>query len=179
MSSPKTFGVIPISCFYRSGRATALGKAFSHFWAVWASLGLPPWRQMGLEVKGRRTVRPHTVAVVVAGHEGQQYLVSMLGECEWVKNVRAAQGEAQIISGRRRKVRLEEVPVERRGPIIKEYIRLAPGARPHIGLSTTATIADCQRVAPNYPVFRIVFDPNGQEDHHPIKQRRLRAHTKP
>src|SRR6266851_2936668 len=75
------------------------------------------------------------------------------------------QGEAQIISGRRRKVRLEEVPVERRGPIIKEYIRLAPGARPHIGLSTTATIADCQRVAPNYPVFRIVFDPNGQEDH--------------
>jgi len=41
---------------------------------------------MGLEVKGRRTGRPHTLAVVVAGHQGQQYLVSMLGECEWVNS---------------------------------------------------------------------------------------------
>ena len=60
----------------------------------------------------------------------------MLGDCEWVKNVRT-QGEAYIISGRRRKARFEEVPVEGRAPIIKEYLRLAPGARPHIGLGTT------------------------------------------
>ena len=156
MSSPRTFGVIPASWFYRNGRAAALGRAFSRFWAVWASLGLPPRRQMGLEVKGRRTGRPHTLAVVVAGHDGQQYLVSMLGECEWVKNVRA-QGEAYLISGQRRKVRLEEVPVEDRAPIIKEYIRLAPGSRPHIGLGTSASIADCQRVAPYHPVFRILY----------------------
>ena len=156
MASPKTFGIVPVSCFYKNGKATGLGKAFSRFWSAWASFGLPPRRQVGLEVKGRRTGRPHTVALVIAGHEGEQYLVSMLGECEWVKNVRA-QGEAQIISGRRRKVRLEEVPVERRAPIIKEYIRLAPGGRPHIGLGTTATLADSQRVARNHPVFRILY----------------------
>jgi hypothetical protein len=156
MSSGRTFGIIPISCFYKGGRATALGRAFSRFYVAWASLGLPPRRQVGLEVKGRRTGRPHRLAVVVARYEGQQYLVSMVGEGEWVKNVRA-RGEAYLISGRRRKVMLEEVPVERRAPIIKEYIRLAPGARPHIGLGTTATIADCERVAPNYPVFRIVY----------------------
>jgi hypothetical protein len=80
----------------------------------------------------------------------------MLGECEWVKNVRAS-GEVHIISGRRRKVRLEEVPVERRASIIKEYIRRAPGGRPHIGLGITATFADCQRVASNQPVFRILY----------------------
>jgi hypothetical protein len=156
MTSRRTFGVIPISCFYKGGRATALGRAFSGFWAAWAALGLPPRRQAGLEVKGRRTARTHTLAVVIATHESQQYLVSMLGECEWVKNVRD-HGEAYLISGRRHKVRLEEVPVERRGPIIKEYIRLAPGARPHIGLGTTATISDCQRVAPNHPVFKILY----------------------
>jgi len=158
VSSPRIFLVVPISHFYVTGRATALGKAFSRFWAWWASLGLPPWRQVGLEVKGRKTGRPHRLAVVVARREGQQYLVSMLGECEWVRNVRAAQGEATIISGRRRKVRLEEVPVERRAPIIKDYIRLAPGARPHIGLGKTATIADCKRVAAKHPVFRIVYE---------------------
>ena len=117
MSSGRTLGIVPISWFYRHGHATALGKVFSRFWASWASLGLPPRRQLGLEVKGRRTGRPHTLAVVVVTHEGDQYLVSMLGECEWVKNVRA-QGEAFIISDRWRKVRLEEVPVERRAPII-------------------------------------------------------------
>jgi hypothetical protein len=164
MSSRRTFGIIPTSCFYKSGRATALGRAFSRFWAAWASLGLAPRRQVGLEVKGRRTARPHTLAVVVAEHDGQQYLVSMLGECEWVKNVRA-QDETYVISGRRRKVRLEEVPVERRAPIIKEYIRLAPGARPHIGLGTTATIADCQQVALNHPVFRIVYQDAPAQSH--------------
>ena len=128
-------------------------------------VGVPrPYRQVALEVKGRGTGRPHTLALVIAGHEGEQYLVSMLGECEWVKNVRA-QGEAQIISGRRRKVRLEEVPIERRAPIIKEYIRLAPGGRPHIGLGTTATLADCQRVASNHPVFRILYQ-NGPTPSH-------------
>jgi len=111
---------------------------------------------VGLEVMGRRTGRPHSLALEIAGHEGKYYLVSMLRECEWVKNVRAA-GQGHIISGRRRRVRLEEVPVKDRAPIIKEYLRLAPGARPHIGLGTTATIADCRRVAPNHPVFRILY----------------------
>ena len=105
-----------------------------------------------------------TVALVIAGYEGQQYLVSMLGECEWVKNVRAS-GEAHIISGRRRKVRLEEVPIERRASITKEYIRRAPGGRPHIGLGIIATLADCQRVAPNHPVFRILYQ-NGPTPSH-------------
>jgi len=164
MPSLKTFGTIPVSWFYKSGRATGLGKSCSRFWSWWASLGLPPYRQVALEVKGRRTGRPHTLALVIAGHEGEQYLVSMLGECEWVKNVRA-QGEAQIISGRRRKVRLEEVPIERRAPIIKEYIRLAPGGRPHIGLGSTATLADCQRVAPNHPVFRILYQKRPTRSH--------------
>jgi hypothetical protein len=79
----------------------------------------------------------------------------MLGECERVRNVRAS-GEAAIINGRRRRLRLEEVPAERRAPIIKAYLRLAPGGRPHIGLGKSATIADCQRVAPNHPVFQII-----------------------
>src|SRR6516165_4319821 len=156
MPSFKTFGTITVSWCYKSGRATGLGKSISRFWSWWASLGLPPYRQVGLEVKGRRTGRRHTVALVIAGYQREHYLVSMLGECEWVKNVRAS-GEAHIISGRRRKVRLEEVPVERRAPIIKEYIRLAPGGRSHIGLGTTATLADCQRVASNHPVFRILY----------------------
>jgi hypothetical protein len=82
MSSQRTLGIVPLSWFYRGGRATALGRVFSRFYVVWASLGLPPRRQVGLEVMGRRTGRPHRLAVVVTTYEGQPYLVSMLGESE-------------------------------------------------------------------------------------------------
>jgi len=160
-SPNKVFGFIPLSRFYADRRATALGKAFSHFFVVWASLGLPPWRQVGLELKGRKTGQPHRLAVVVAKHAGEAYLVSMLGQCAWVENARA-HGDAVIISGRRRKVALEEIPVERRGPIIKEYLRLAPGGRPHIGLGKNATLADCERVAPDHPVFRVRYLDTGR-----------------
>jgi deazaflavin-dependent oxidoreductase (nitroreductase family) len=156
-TAKRTFGVIPLSWFYQAGRATGLGQAFSHFWAWWASLGLPPRRQVGLEVTGRRTGRPHTLAVVVAKHGGEAYLVSMVGEGEWVKNVRAAGGDASLISGRRRKVHLDEVPVDQRAPIVKEYVRVAPGGRPHIGLKPTASLADFAQVAAHYPVFRIRY----------------------
>ena len=81
----------------------------------------------------------------------------MVGEREWVQNGRAAGGEAYLISRRRRKVSLQEVPIDRRAPNLKEYVRLAPGGRPHIGLGPTATIADYEWVAANYPVFRIVY----------------------
>ena len=155
-ASRRTFGVLPLSWFYRAGKATALGKAFSNFWAAWASLGLPPHRQLGLEVRGRRTGHPHRVAVVVAKHEGREYLVSMVGQGEWVKNVRAARGDAYLVSSRRRKVRLQEVSIDQRAPIIKDYLRVAPGGRPHIGLGPTATNTQCERVAPYYPVFQIV-----------------------
>jgi hypothetical protein len=155
MSSQKGFGFLPL--FYRGANATALGKMLSRFWSTWASLGLPPWRQAGLELKGRRTGRRHVIAVVIAKNPGGQYLVSMLGECEWVRNARA-QGEGWIISRQRQKIRLEEVPVDLRAPIIKAYLRLAPGARPHIGLGKEATLEDCKVVAPRHPVFRIVYE---------------------
>jgi hypothetical protein len=156
MKSPWFYFLQPISWFYRNGKATGLGRALSRFWAGWASLGLPPWRQLGLEIRGRKTGRVHTIAVVVAPYEGRRYLVSMLGECEWVRNVRA-NAEAWLVSFRRRQVRLEDVPVEQRAPIIQTYLRLAPGARPHIGLGAGASLEDCRRVAPNHPVFRIVY----------------------
>jgi F420H(2)-dependent quinone reductase len=148
MPPRRTFAVLPVSGFYRAGRAIALGRVFSHFWAAWTSLGLPPRRQRGLEVKGRTTGRPHRLAIVVATHEGQECLVSMVGEGEWVKNVQAAGGEADLISSRRRKVSLQAVPDDRRAPIIGEYVRLAPGGWPHIGLDPTATITDYEIAAP-------------------------------
>jgi deazaflavin-dependent oxidoreductase (nitroreductase family) len=148
--------VVPVSWFYREGRARRWWRWLSAAYVWWASLGLPPRRQVGLEVRGRKSGQPHRIPVVVATVDGERYLVSMVGEKEWVRNVRAAGGEATIISGGRRAVTLVDVPVEERAPVIKEYLRVAPGGRPHIGLRANASLEECAGVAAAHPVFRIV-----------------------
>jgi hypothetical protein len=94
--------------------------------------------------------------VVVADVRGVRYLVSMLGEkSRWVRNVRAAGGRATIRHGRRAPVKLEEVAVEARAPILKRYLALAPGARAHIPVDQQAPLHEFERIAGDYPVFRI------------------------
>jgi len=88
--------------------------------------------------------------------DGERYLVSMLGEnVSWVQNVRAAGGRAVLRSGGREEVQLEEVPAEQRAPILRAYLRRAPGARPHVPVNKDATIEEFQRVAAAFPVFRV------------------------
>lgn len=154
MAGHRVCGLIPLSRFYREHQATWLGKLLSRFWAAWSALGLPAFRMVELELTGRKTGRPLRLAVVVASLAGREYLVSMLGECAWVRNARA-NPDVTITRVRRRKVRLEEVPVGERAPIIQAYLRVAPGGRPHIGLGADATLAECERVAADHPVFRI------------------------
>jgi len=64
--------------------------------------------------------------------DGERYLVSMLGaDVDWVRNVQAAAGDVTLRHGRTEQVHLEELPPEERAPILKAYLRRAPGARPH------------------------------------------------
>ena len=95
--------------------------------------------------------------MVVAVVDGQRYLVSMLGEnVNWVKNVRAAGGKAALRSGSREEILLEEVPIDQRAPILKVYLKRAPGARPHIPVDNDAPLEDFEKVAADFPVFKVV-----------------------
>jgi len=109
-----------------------------------------------LEVAGRKSGRIFSLPVVIAIVEGQRYLVSMLGEnVQWVQNVRAAGGRAVLRSGGREEVQLEEVPAGQRAPILRAYLQQAPGARPHVPVNKDAALAEFQRVAAAFPVFRL------------------------
>ncbi len=77
----------------------------------------------------------------------------MLGEgSEWVRNVRAAGGEAFVKRGRSRPVKLTEVPISERGPILKTY---ATSGRHHFPVPRMAPVSEFDAVAERYPVFRI------------------------
>jgi deazaflavin-dependent oxidoreductase (nitroreductase family) len=112
---------------------------------------------VSLETVGRRSGQRRANALVRADYEGQQYLVSMLGEkSEWVRNARAREGAATIRHGQRTTIRLEEVPVDERAPILKAYLSRARGARRHFTVRHDAPVEAFNAVANEYPVFRIV-----------------------
>ena len=50
---------------------------------------------------------------------------------------------------------LEEVDVSQRAPILKVYLRYAPGARPHIPVHRDAPLSEFEKIASQYPVFRV------------------------
>jgi hypothetical protein len=100
--------------------------------------------------------------VVLADLEGERYLVAMLGaHANWPWNVRAAGGRAVLRHGRPEIVLLEEVPVEQRPAILRRYLAVAPGGRPHIPVDRDAPPEAFAEVASDVPVFRITTPPAG------------------
>lgn len=144
---------------FRGGRPNRLAGALNRGTAMLASAGLSPGRLVALEVRGRRSGRIISLPVVVADYQGERYLVSMLGgDSNWVRNVRAADGRAVLRHGRREAVRLEEVDRTDRAPVLRRYLELAPGARPHILVQQRAPMVEFEEVASRYPVFRVRGD---------------------
>ena len=48
--------------------------------------------------------------------------------------------------------------MSQRARILKAYLQVAPGARPHFDLSRDAPLGEFEKVAARYPVFRIVAE---------------------
>jgi hypothetical protein len=147
---------------YQHGRPNRLARALNRISAFQFSSGkLAPGNWVTMEVPGRRSGKLVTFPLVVADYLGERYLVSMLGaHTNWVANVRAAGGHAVIHHGRRENVLLTDVDVDARAPILRRYLAVAPGARPHIAVDQRAPLADFERVAARYPVFHVAPDPS-------------------
>lgn len=156
----------PKQWMYRRARPHRLARIMNRVSAIHFATGLAPKGWVTLEVRGRRTGRLISCPVAVADYEGERYLVAMLGQdANWVKNVRAAGGRAVLRHGRRETVRLDEVAASARAPILRRYLALAPGARPHIPVDRHAPLEDFEQIAAQFPVFRITADRSGAGQH--------------
>ncbi|MCC6386574.1 MAG: nitroreductase family deazaflavin-dependent oxidoreductase [Dehalococcoidia bacterium] len=121
-----------------------------------AAIGVPSFGMVSLEVPGWKSGRTHATVLVLLRFEGREYLVSMLGEsAAWVRNVRAAGGAAVLRHGAAHPVLLVEVPTAERPPILRAYLEVAPGGRPHIPVDRNASVSAFEPVAAEYPVFRV------------------------
>ena len=147
---------LPRSVFYRDRKPTRLGRFYVWSTAAMAELGLPPPWSISLEVTGKRSGKVYSIPLVLADYDGEQYLVSMMGnDVAWVRNVHASGGRAVLKHGGRRDVVLEDVPVEQRAPILRAYLQRALGGRPHFPIEWDAPLAEFERIAPDYPAFRV------------------------
>ncbi len=141
---------------YRGRRPNWIARILNRASAAVASSGVTSNYMETLEVTGRKSGKTFSLPVVIAVVDGQRYLVSMLGDnVQWVRNVRAAGGRAVLRSGGREDIQLEEIPADRRAPILRAYLQRAPGARPHVPVNKDAALAEFEKIAAAFPVFRI------------------------
>ena len=147
---------------YKDGRPNAIAKVLNRGWAIIHSLGLFPNYMVTLDVVGRQSGKIISFPLAMLVMNGERYLVSMLGEnANWVQNIKAAGGKAIMRHGVREEVSLEEVNIEQRTEIIKAYLQIAPGARPHIPVDKDAPISAFDEIAPKIPVFKVVARSDG------------------
>jgi hypothetical protein len=142
---------------YRGGRPNWLATLLNRWEAAAHTFGIAPNFLVTLEVPGRRSGRTIRLPLVMIVLDGDRYLVSMLGaEVDWVRNLRASAGNATLLHGRREDVYLEEVASDKRAPVLKAYLKRAPGARAHVPVDKDAPLSEFERAAPQIPVFRVI-----------------------
>lgn len=141
---------------YAGGRPGPLAKAMNAIWAKLHAWGIAPNYLVTLEVVGRKSGKVISFPLVMLARDGERYFVSMLGEqANWVRNLRAVDGKATLRHGRVEQVKLEDVPVEQRASLLKAYLQIAPGARPHVSVDKDAPLEEFEKVAAAYPVFKV------------------------
>ncbi|HDL49800.1 MAG TPA: DUF385 domain-containing protein [Actinobacteria bacterium] len=131
------------------------------------SVGLAPRDAVTLQVRGRKSGKLRWIPILRTQYNDEDYLVALAGESQWVRNVRAADGQAAIRRGNTRVVRLEQLPPADRAEIIAQYLRVghqrsgakasAKQARYYFGLNPKPSIDDIRAIVEYYPVFRVVY----------------------
>lgn len=147
-----------LRAMYVGGRANPAARRYARVWVHVIRWGLLPRRWVVLEAVGRVSGRPVQVPLGMARSGGRWYLVSMLGECNWTRNVRAADGRAVLLRRGRHPVQLREVPVGKRAAILRDYVRQVPGSRPHMAASPDDPLVAFEAIAERHPVFAIRGD---------------------
>ena len=143
--------------FYRGGQPNRLARVLDRCTAALYAFGVAPNYMVTLEVRGRCSGQTIALPLVMVLLGGERYFVSMLGEkANWAQNVRAAGGNVTLRHGRREEVCLEEVVVGCRSPVLKTYLNRAPNARAHLPVLKDAPLAEFERIASLFPVFRVV-----------------------
>jgi len=125
-------------------------------------LGLAIGSQHLLSIAGRRTGRIRTTPVSIVTLDGGRYVVAAFEDAAWVQNARAAEAGDIARSRRHEPVRITELPVEERGPILRAFLEQVPGGVRFFGMDADPVAV--ASAAARYPVFRLDASTMSQVD---------------
>jgi deazaflavin-dependent oxidoreductase (nitroreductase family) len=123
-----------------------------------------------LTVRGRKTGRPVSVPLVVFPYDGQRHLVASYGIVNWVRNLRAAGGRAELRRGRNvENVVAQELSPDEAGPVLSASLRAGPpgiprpivrlfrrySVLPYLEVDMESSAEEFVRAARNHPVFSL------------------------
>lgn len=123
-----------------------------------------------LTVRGRTTGRPASVPLVVFPYGGNDHLVASYGVVNWVRNLRAADGRAELRRGDETAViSAIELPAEEAGPILRFSLQTGPPGvprivvrvfrrffvLPYLDVDMDSSDEEFVRTAQSHPVFRL------------------------
>lgn len=133
-------------------------NVFNRAVASLTMLGISVWGSRILEVTGRKSGAPRRTPVNLLSVDGQEYLVSPRGEGQWVRNVRAAAGELDLLVGRRRDhYSAVEVPDAHKDPILRAYLKRwkAEVGVFFDGVGADSSADEVSAIAHKHPVFAL------------------------
>ena len=94
-------------------------------------LGIKIWSFSLLTVRGRKSGKPIVNPIAIFVQEGKRYLIASYGVVNWVRNLRAAGGEATLIRGRHsEKIRAIELSPEAAALVFRDALRSGPPGVP-------------------------------------------------
>jgi deazaflavin-dependent oxidoreductase (nitroreductase family) len=123
-----------------------------------------------LVVRGRKTGRRIQTPLVVFPHRDNDYLVASYGIVNWVRNIRAAQGRAELVRHRRAEtITAVELPPEQGAPILRYSLQSGPPGiprlivrayrrfqvLPYLDVDMNSSPQEFERSASTHPVFLI------------------------
>lgn len=133
-------------------------NVFNRVVGWFTSIGVSVYGSRVLAVRGRSSGQWKTVPVNLLEHHGARYLVAPRGVTQWVRNIRAS-GAAELRLGRRREpIRVVELEDAGKPELLRAYLRrwrFEVGVF-FQGVGPDASEAELRRIAPDYPVFRLI-----------------------
>lgn len=121
-----------------------------------------------LTVRGRKSGKLIETPLAIFDQEGKRYLIATYGLVNWVRNLRAAGGEATITCGRHiEKIHAVELPPKTAAPIFREALRSGPPGipavlvrmyrsffvLPYLNITTNSSLEEFEHEVLTHPVF--------------------------
>ncbi len=119
--------------------------------------GIGPKAVRLVTVRGRTTRKEYSTPIWLVERPDGRYWVAVFGETNTVKNARAAGQVTLSRGGEREHVRLREVPVSERVPILRARIGLGGSQmlRPYFDATPQSSDAEFAAIAPEHAVFKL------------------------